>query len=143
MYLDTSALVKMYFIEEESASLHKWLARSDEVILVNRFSCLEFVNALNFKAGNKEFSSGIHKKILTHFESDLRNGKLVYKDLDWNLVFSKAEKISNQHTKTFFVRALDIMHIAIALILEVDCFVSYDLRQIRLAKKLKMKVINP
>jgi predicted nucleic acid-binding protein len=61
--------------------------------------------------------------------------------LDQDTVFARAAKLSGAHTERMGARAIDILHVAGALTLESEQFLTTDLRQAQLAKAEGMKVV--
>lgn len=61
--------------------------------------------------------------------------------LDQDVVIARAVKLSGTHTERIGARAIDLLHVAGALILESEQFLTTDVRQAQLAKAEGMKVI--
>jgi hypothetical protein len=55
-------------------------------------------------------------------------------------VFSLAESLSAAHSACLGARSLEVLHVAAALLLEADEFVSFDRRQRWLAARAGLKV---
>lgn len=59
---------------------------------------------------------------------------------DWEAAMSEARGISASHTEKIGARALDVLHVSIAVVLNVDVFLTCDKRQARLAKQIGFSV---
>ena len=57
-------------------------------------------------------------------------------------VFAKSCNLAQQHSARLLCRSLDILHVACALDLACDRFVSGDDRQLRLARATGLKVVD-
>jgi predicted nucleic acid-binding protein len=61
--------------------------------------------------------------------------------LDLDAVIARAAKLSGVHTERIGARAIDLLHVASALTLESEQFLTMDARQAQLAKSEGMKVV--
>ena len=59
------------------------------------------------------------------------------------LAACKRNDIYSKHTATLGTRALDVLHVASAVTLGCRRFITYDARQARLARALKLQVRAP
>jgi hypothetical protein len=57
-------------------------------------------------------------------------------------VFARAGNLSSAHTERLGARAIDLLHVAAALALECELFLTTDQRQAQLAKAEGLKVIS-
>ena len=76
-------------------------------------------------------------------DEDLRSGVLVRPDLDWLDVFRHAETLSKRLSSAMGVRSLDLLHIASALLLQAESFLTFDKRQRTAAQKAGLKIVAP
>ena len=60
---------------------------------------------------------------------------------DWDLALQRARHISSQHTDHLGSRAIDVLHVAFALNLKTECFLTTDERQAALAKVLGLELV--
>jgi predicted nucleic acid-binding protein len=49
-------------------------------------------------------------------------------------MFERAQALAGKHTGRLGVRSLDILHVAVALELQAEAFLTFDRRQARLAR---------
>lgn len=75
---------------------------------------------------------------LEHFIS--RRG-LLEVSLDMDAAIGRASEISREHGERLAVRAIDLLHVACALTLECDLFLTTDARQAQLAEAVGLRVI--
>jgi hypothetical protein len=59
-----------------------------------------------------------------------------------DMVFSKAKHLSLAHTERIGARAIDLLHVAAALELKSDLFLTTDMRQAELAKAEGLRVAS-
>ena len=71
---------------------------------------------------------------------NLAAGQIVIAPVEWHEVYSMAEKLSAQHTMSGGHRTLDVLHVATALHLKADEFLTFDLNQAALARAAGLKV---
>jgi hypothetical protein len=62
--------------------------------------------------------------------------------LEMDDAITRAAKLSTAHTERLGARAIDLLHVAAALTLESELFLTTDARQARLAKAESLKVIS-
>jgi hypothetical protein len=62
--------------------------------------------------------------------------------VDMDLVFSRAADLSTAYTERIGARAIDLLHVAGALTLESELFLTSDVRQADLAKAEELKVVS-
>ena len=83
-----------------------------------------------FAQDNRQgFSWRLGATLLKTLQADLAAGVLVVASVDWADVQNIAERLSSQHTLAGGHRALDILHVATALHLGVDEFLTFDENQ--------------
>ena len=79
-------------------------------------------------------------KMLRNLQEDIANGVMVMVPAEWADVHSIAEKLSAQHTSSYGHRALDILHVATALYLGAQEFLTFDIKQSRLAHEAGLEI---
>ena len=62
--------------------------------------------------------------------------------LDMDSALTRAGSLSQAHTERLGVRAIDVLHVASALTLESELFLTADARQVQLAKAEGLKVVS-
>jgi hypothetical protein len=110
-----------------------------EPLVVTPLLLWEFRQAARFQAFRHRNNPGVGyplheaEKMISDLKEDLDNGSVVVTDLDWTNTLIFAERLSKSRTHTGGHRSFDILHIAAALQLEADAFLSFDGNQNTLA----------
>jgi predicted nucleic acid-binding protein len=138
--VDTSAIVKLYIREEYSRETSNWLKENNESLPLTSVHELEFINALQLKQFRAEITPDEARLVMTRFEEHEKNGIYYRPPLDWSTIFIQAIELSKKHSASFGSRALDIIHIASALSINADRFLTLDHRQSKLAVRAGLKI---
>jgi len=112
-------------------------SKADHYITV--FGELEVVNALELRVFRKELSAAQAKASLKDFENDLAAGVFQLRTLS-DQMFTHARHLSQKTTARLGTRTADLLHVAAALELGVDCLYSFDQQQRKLAQAVRLKV---
>jgi predicted nucleic acid-binding protein len=131
--VDTSAIVKLYVKEEYSCEVSNWFRRNNEAIPLTCFHELEFTNAFHLKKFRMEITDDQVRLILSRFDEHQMRGVYYRPILNWADTFSFALDIARKHTASTGSRCLDILHVASALAMKADRFLTLDDRQSELA----------
>jgi uncharacterized protein len=138
LYLDTSALVKLYVEEEGSSPVQKWVDDADTVA-TSIIAYVEARAAFARRRREKRMSSGAHAKLVRDFEADW-DRYLVLEATD--SLIRRAGKLTETHA----LRAYDAIHLASAEILQEKLaerisFASRDARLVAAARKDGLEVM--
>jgi uncharacterized protein len=106
LYLDTSALVKIY-AEEEGSELVRQGIRASDLVATSLMSYTETRSALARKSRSREISRAIFTKCKKEFDRDWR--RLHRLPID-ELLVRKAGELAEEHA----LRTLDALHLATA-----------------------------
>lgn len=139
-YLDSSALVKLYVPEKESAALTQRV--SGVVLPFTQFHELEVKNAIMLRCFRDPALVRIGHETCIQIDLDLDNGVLCRPELLWNEIFHSAMQLSLRHTSAIGCRSLDIIHVAAAEAAACKTFITYDDRQTELAKAAGLNVLS-
>ncbi|MGA1842344.1 MAG: type II toxin-antitoxin system VapC family toxin [bacterium] len=139
-YLDTTVIVKLYIKEAYSREVSNWLRENNESIPLTKLHELEFINALQLKQFRDEVTADEIRLILSRFEDHEKKGIYYRPIIDWTNIFLNAIDLSKNHTGNIGSRSLDILHVASALSLQGDQFLTFDGRQSKLASNAGLKV---
>ena len=142
VYVDTSVIVKLYIKEKYSRGASNWLKANNEAIPLTSFHELEFINALQLKRFRTEATPQTILQIVARFEEHEKKGIYYRPPLDWPTVFTRAVELSQKHSGTLGSRALDILHVASAVAIKADRFLTLDDRQSSLAAHAGLEIIN-
>jgi predicted nucleic acid-binding protein len=150
IYADTSFLVKLLSEEPGSAEAvaeYRRLQRPRLFFLP--LHALEVENAIRHRAFHERRirpaaeRAGIIRErdaALARVSQHVKRGALEEIALDMDLAFSRACRLSSTYTDRFGARAIDLLHVACALLLESEVFLTSDQRQAALAKAEGLQV---
>jgi predicted nucleic acid-binding protein len=142
IYLDTSALVKLYLLEADSGIVQALISAQDAPIPLWELQEMELTNALRLKVFWGDISEADANHQLELLEQRKARGHYYFPDVDRVALFNKFRNLS-LHTQQIGCRTLDILHVACACILGPDLFVSFDARQRHLAQVAGLNVYMP
>jgi predicted nucleic acid-binding protein len=143
IYVDPSALLKLYIHEPESAAMNAWRGRVRGALPITLHSRLEIANGISLAAFRKAITTGAMADALLSFEEDLAEGRYIEMDVLWRAILRRAADISRTYTPRLGCRSLDVLHIASALELGLRDFVTFDGRQRQVARAVGLKSITP
>ena len=139
VYADPSFIVSLYSPDANSAAAARTMRASSADRFLTTFGELEVVNAMGLRIFRKEVSPTQAQSALLEFEKDLRDGVFQLRGLT-DPVLERAHQLSRQTTAKLGTRTADLLHVAAALELGVDCLYSFDLHQRKLAQTLRLKL---
>jgi predicted nucleic acid-binding protein len=131
-YADTSFLVSLYVLDANSAQAAARMSRATLPVLITAFGELELLNAILLRVFRKELAAHHAKAARALIAADLQQGVLDLKPLP-PAVFDRAKQISRRRTPRFGTRTLDVLHVAIASLLQVKIIFTFDRNQAKLA----------
>ena len=143
LYADPSALLKLYLQEPESPVMARWRGKIRGPLWVTHHGRLELLNGIGLAAHRRIVDQSIHDAALEALDDDFAGGRYVQADLLWRATLKRASDISREFTRVIGCRSLDVLHVASALELGLQSFVSFDERQKQLARAVKLKVLTP
>ncbi len=138
-YADPSFIVSLYSPDANTLAAARTMQGSSGDHFVTTFGELEIVNAMGLRVFRKEVSAAEAQASLMDFEKDLRNGVFQLRELS-DLILERARKLSRQTTAKLGTRTADLLHVAAALELGVDCLYSFDQQQRKLAQALRLRL---
>jgi len=142
LYIDTSVIVKLYIKEECSFEVSHWIRRNNEAIPLTRFHELEFKNAVYLKQFRTEMTNEQVLLVLSKFDDHQKRGVYYRPQINWTDTINFALDLSQSHTKTTGSRSLDILHVASALAIKANRFLTLDKRQSALAGLAGLTIEN-
>jgi predicted nucleic acid-binding protein len=137
---DTSFLYAAYREQDNSARADRRLKRLRESLTVSSLLLLEFRQSVRFQVGlhkqdrSKGFTQRQGDGLLETLKSDLDSEVLKTVSIDWVAVHASAEYLSAAHTISGRHRLIDILHVATALHLNAQEFLTFDANQKKLAE---------
>lgn len=139
LYLDTSAFLKLYVLEEGSVLVQELVRSQSRPLPVWEIQKMELVNALRLKVFWKEISSGDADRQIALFEKRQKSGLYFFPELDRPGLMQRFEKLSRV-TERSGCRTMDVLHVACALEIGAECFLTFDARQAALARDEGLQV---
>jgi predicted nucleic acid-binding protein len=140
IFPDTSFLCSVYRTQEHSAKADAFMAQRSGPVPVSSLLLLEFRQSLRLqvrlhtKDKTKGFTKTEATQMLRDLQSDLRTKVLEILPVDWAAVHQTAEELSERYTESNGHRLADILHVATALHLGADEFLTFDSNQKKLAQ---------
>ncbi len=142
VYVDTSVIVTLYVKEEYSRKAADWIRNNDEAMPLTPFHELEFSNAVNLKLFRKELTETQAASIFSRLREHQHSGVYYQPLINWPEVMPHSIALSKRHTSDLGSRSLDIIHVALALSIGANRFLTFDERQSRLAEAVGLQVIT-
>ena len=139
-YADTGFLCSLYAPDAHSPRAIKAMARQQRALAYTWIHQLEFRNALRLRVFRREISPMERDASMNLLLADLANGDLTRQEPELPEIMTEAERLSATHSERIGTRSLDILHVAAALVLGAGSFLTFDVRQSKLAKATGLKV---
>jgi predicted nucleic acid-binding protein len=143
IYVDPSALLKLYLKEPDSRAMTAWRARIGAPLLVTHHGRVELINGIGLAAHRGLITAQTFDAALAALDDDFSQGRYSQADLLWRATLKRAGELSREFTRTLGCRSLDVLHVASAVELGLRNFVTFDLRQQKLARAAALKLILP
>jgi predicted nucleic acid-binding protein len=132
-YADTSFLVSLYTADRNSVAASEHARLAGPPFPLTPFGRLELINAIHLRCFRGENPMSEAMADLAAVASDLAAGTLSPVPIPAAMV-ERAQALAGKHTGRLGVRSLDILHVAVALELQAEAFLTFDRRQARLAR---------
>lgn len=142
VYVDTSVIVTLYVKEKYSRKAADWIRNNDEAMPLTPFHELEFINAVNLKLFRKAITETQAGSIFSRLSEHQQGGVYYQPLINWPEVMPRSIALSKRHTSDLGSRSLDIVHVALALSIRANRFLTFDERQSRLAEAAGLQVIT-
>jgi len=139
LYLDTSALLKLYIVEQGSEWVQGLLESQSEPLPVWEIQEMELYNALKLKVFRNELETSEAERQISLFSERKSRGLYYVPRINRAELMMHFKKLSNTTPETG-CRTMDILHVACALQLKPAQFLSFDARQKALAKQQQLTV---
>jgi predicted nucleic acid-binding protein len=118
------------------------LKKNNEAIPLTSFHELELINTIQLKQFRSEITLDEARLIMSRFEEHEITGIYYRPQLNWSAIFIHAIDLSKKHSSSIGSRSLDILHVASALSINADRFLTLDDRQARLVALAGLKLEN-
>ena len=140
IYADTGFICSLYAPDENTRSACQFMNHHEDPICFSWLNQVEFRNALRLRVFRKEISNAERDQSLNLLLADLSAGVFENVEPYQSNVLVEAERLSSQYSQKLGTPSLDILHVAMATVLGCQRFLSFDIRQIKLAKATGIKV---
>lgn len=145
---DTSFLCSLYRKQVYSPSAIAFMDTVREPLPLTTLLLLEFRQSnrlqtwLHGRDQTRGFTENQANSMLQHLQSDLSTGVFEMTAVDWPAVHLLAESLSAKHTSKQGHRLIDILHVASALHLGANQFLTFDDNQRQLAEAEGLAVLG-
>ncbi|KAB2640270.1 MAG: type II toxin-antitoxin system VapC family toxin [Verrucomicrobia bacterium] len=139
LYLDTSALLKLYILEQGSEAVQARVAAQDLPLPIWEIQEAELTNALRLKVFWKEITPAQADTQIGLFEQRRRQGFYHFPEIVRNNLMNTFRQLSVE-TPRLGCRTMDLFHVACAVEIGATEFLTFDRRQGSLAAHAGLRV---
>jgi predicted nucleic acid-binding protein len=139
-YADSSFLLSLYSVDADSHSAAALVRQHQPVFYLTPFAEAEFTNAVELGVFTKPYTAREARSVRDYFLSHIRSGVFRVHDLPPD-AYAVARSLSLRHTAKLGTRALDVLHVASALMFKAEAFFTFDQRQHRLARAEGLRLL--
>jgi predicted nucleic acid-binding protein len=142
-YWDTSAVLKLYAPEADSAYFLNLIATVRQPVHCSAISCMEVLCALYRKEEAGDLKPGGGAALYRRFRRDARAGRVVLAPYGED-VAAEAERVAKAafgERRAIMIRSLDLIHVATAVVLGATALVATDKRLRALASVLRLPLL--
>ncbi len=133
VYCDTSFLFALYGSDIHSPRAVAWIAQCTVPLRLNSLAHYEFGNALRFAEFRNVLKPSEGARFWAQFEAAIAQSRLIVETSNLANVVDEAKRLSATHTMTGGHRSFDILHVAGAIVLGAQEFLTFDANQKKLA----------
>ena len=137
---DTSFLVSLYGGDVNTPPARAWMAANGTPVWVPGALRFETENALRLAQFRGKLALPELQQSLAEIEADFATGILLSREIPAEIHWAECRRLSAAHTLQLGCRAYDITHVAGALIMGAEIFLSFDQQQRSLAKAAGLQV---
>lgn len=137
---DTSFLFSLYANDAYSQKSVNYIRKQSQSLSITKFNQFELLNAFRFAKFCKLIDEESREVYQSSFQSAINAGRLMLKSCNLADVLDEAERISNAYTSSAGHRSFDILHVAAALVMQADIFLTFDKNQKKMAVKENLTV---
>jgi len=134
IYADTSLLASLYLADANTASALAVVSAAGSPFILTSWQQFELENAFQLRLFRRESSRADIAAAESRLATDLAAGILIEIALPMASVLPLARQLTARHTGMVGARAFDVFHVAAALHLKAARFLTFDARQLALAR---------
>lgn len=132
-YADTSFLISLYTLDANSAAAAAYVRSAAAPFPLTPFGRLELINSIHLRHFRGEIALAESKAALADLASDLAAG--VFSPIPTPpAMYERAQSLISRRTALLGARGVDIVHVAAALEIHAESFLTFDRLQSRLAR---------
>ena len=140
-YSDASYLVSAFGEDSNTLEAKCWLRQcADFPILITRLTVLEAETALRAAVADGRLTQEKMQAAMADIHRSVLEGHLQRKDVPHHQWFPQGHRISMHATTGCVCRALDVLHVAAAVIVKAKGMLTFDKHQRELAKAEGLEV---
>jgi hypothetical protein len=140
-YSDASYLVSAFGEDSNTLEAKRWLRQcADFPILITRLTVLETETALRAAVADGRLTQEKMQAAMADIHRSVLEGHLQRKDVPHHQWFPQGHRISMHATTGCVCRALDVLHVAAAVIVKAKGMLTFDKHQRELAKAEGLEV---
>jgi len=139
-YADSGFICSLYAPDAHTGRAAKLMDKQSEPVFFSWLNQVAVRNALRLRVFRKEITTTQRDQSLNLLLADLSAGLFKSAEPAQGKVLIETERLSAQHSEKLGTRSLDILHVGIAVVLGSERFLSFDVRQVKLAKAAGLKV---
>lgn len=132
-YADASFLVSLYVPDVNSPAAARLMREAAVPLLITPLTEVEVINAIQLRVFRKELSREEAHSSTLLFQADIASGVLALKPVTITMI-ERAKQMARKRSSLLGARTLDLLHVACAVVLQADRFLSFDHNQEKLAK---------
>jgi predicted nucleic acid-binding protein len=145
-FADTSFVCALLHVQGNSPLAWDYTRENPDEVIISTLIAFEFKQSARLQTfrfdsdrtqGWAERETG---RMLAQFDANVAEKVFVLAEVDWPDVHSLAERLSAAHTRKDGYRTLDVLHVATALHLRAERFLTLDAGQAALARAVGLKV---
>lgn len=140
-YSDASYLVSAFGEDSNTPAAKRWLRQCpDFPILITRLTILEAETALRAAVADGRLTHEKMQAAMANIHRSVLEGHLQRKEVPHHQWFPQGHRVSMHATTGCVCRALDVLHVAAAVILKAKGMLTFDKHQRELAKTEGLEV---
>lgn len=131
IYADSSFLCSLYGWDSNSQTAQRtYAADARRPLILTPWQRFEVRNAIRLAAHKLKQSGRIVPfqpgNVFKRMEQDLADGRLKHAESGWQETLRLAEELSGKHSEALGTAAVDLWHVATAILLQADTFWTFD-----------------
>ena len=141
-YADASFIVSLFAHEDQQwqRAWQWWRSAGLCQVLISRLTLLETENALHLQRLDHQLPPAEFNKARLGLERARMEGLLIRRETPAHRLYPESHRLVAHYFRQATSGTLDILHVAAALVLRADTFLTFDNRQAKLARAAGLAV---